>query len=122
MTGPRTVAPGGTGTRPYAHLLPVVAAEVAWGNADLEGFTEGPDGWWAATLRRPLHLDALRAAFDFPSHIELGASPDGTTFVVDGDNRVRVVAAGAVHGPRTARPGLLARVLGRAGRAAGGDR
>ena len=113
MTGPRAVANGGTGEQPYAHLLALVEAEVSWGNSDVEGFREHPDGWWSASLRRPLHLDRLRTVFDLPAHVELGTGPDGSTWVVDGQNRVKVVAAGDEHGPRQRRPGRLARMLGR---------
>ena len=106
MTAPRPLAGGGTGARPYAHLLPLVEAEVSWGNSDVEGFCQHPDGWWSASLRRPLHLDRLREVFALPAHVELGSRPDGSTWVVDGENRVKIVAAGDARGPR--RPGRSA--------------
>lgn len=111
MTPARALPGQGEGARPYSHLLPVLDAELEWGNASLGPFSADPDGWWAVTLSRPLHVDRLREAFDFPGHVQLGRNGDGTTYVVDADNRVRIVAPGG-HGPRRPRRGVLSRALG----------
>lgn len=96
---------------PYSHLLPVLEAELEWGNDAMGGFCPLPDGWWAATFMRPLHIDRLQAAFDFPDHIKVGRDDDGRTFVVDGHNLVSLGAAA----PRRSRggPSLLSRMLKR---------
>lgn len=102
----------GESARPYSHLVPVLDAELGWGNRAPGGFCELPDGWWAASFMQPLHLDRLRAAFDFPDHIRVGRNDDGTTFVIDGDNRVRLVSPGP-RASRGGRPSLLSRMLRR---------
>ena len=114
MTARTAVVDGsGESARPYSHLLPVLEAEIRWGNRVLDdGFRALPDGWFAATLMRPLHVDRLRDVFEFPAHIRVGRHDDGTTFVIDGENRVRLVAPGAEGAPAR-RPSLLARILNR---------
>lgn len=108
----RLLAGYGESARPYSHLLPVLEAELSWGNSTPDGFRELPDGWWAALLRQPLHVDRLAAAFDFDSHIRLGRDDDGATWVVDGDSRVRLVAA-APRRPDGGARSLLSRILRR---------
>jgi hypothetical protein len=102
----------GESARPYSHLAPVLDAELEWGNRAPGGFCELPDGWWAATFMQPLHLDRLRAAFDFPDHIRVGRNNEGTTFVIDGHNRVSLVSPGP-RASRGERRSVLSHILRR---------
>jgi hypothetical protein len=67
------IASSGTKENPHAHLDPVVAAEVAWGNRIVQGW-HIPDphfGFWDLTLAQPFHVEELRATFRFPDTIGL---------------------------------------------------
>ncbi len=102
------------GTR-YGHLLPVLEAELRWGNETRHGFEMAPsDQVWSARLRHPLHLDRLRAEFDFPEHIEVGRRDNGDTYVFDSKAFVSIGASdpGRRLGPPRRRTGLLGKVLG----------
>lgn len=107
-------APDGT---PYGHLLPVVEAEREWGNETRDGFRPQHDTWVSAHFRDALHVERLRAEFDFPPHIRVGRGSDGLTFVSDDEALVSLVgfarSPGRTGPPRPPRTGLLARVLGR---------
>ncbi|MEE4544880.1 hypothetical protein V2S66_23305 [Streptomyces sp. V4-01] len=72
---PVPVQPAGTGDNPHAHLDPVVAAEVRWGNRVERDWhiTDPHFGYWDLTLARPFHLERLRAEFRFPPTIGLAA-------------------------------------------------
>jgi len=74
----RRIASHGAPGAPYAHLQPIVDAELGWGN--LPGVRRGwyqPDpahypGRWSYDLDQPLHVEQLRAAFSFPENVRLG--------------------------------------------------
>jgi hypothetical protein len=72
-TPPVRIQDSGTKDNPHAHLDPVIAAEIGWGNQVVRDWhiTDPHFGYWDLTLARPLHLDLLRAAFRFPDHIGL---------------------------------------------------
>lgn len=91
----------GTGTpEPWSHLVPVVEAEQSWGNRTDGVFRSQPDGWYDLSVGAPLHLDLLRTHFTFPDHIVLGQNERGQTWVLDAENRVKIVSASRVLGPR----------------------
>lgn len=104
----------GTGSpQPWSHLEPVVAAELSWGNTVLRPFRYESHGTYDLDVGAPLHLDRLRERFAFPDHIALGENDSGQTWVVDGENRVKIVGPSAVLGPYGTGPGLLARLRNR---------
>lgn len=102
--------------RPWQHLQPVLDAEVDWGNSSRDGFVYVPqDGEWSALMRRPLHVEALEAAFEFPPGVRVGTLDNGDTYVVDAEHRVRIFAVNPsrpLGPPRKERTGLLRRLLG----------
>jgi hypothetical protein len=69
------IAASGTDDSPYAHLEPVVAAEVSWGNRVLSkwGRSDPLLDDRSLTLMYPLHVELLRQAFRFPPNITLHA-------------------------------------------------
>lgn len=111
----RRISPGTPG-QPWQHLQPVLDAEADWGNSSRDGFTfTAQDGWWSALMRRPLNVEGLRAAFDFPDSIRVGEAPNGDTYVVDVENMVRIDAVNPrrrLGPPRPERTGLLRRLFG----------
>lgn len=111
-----SIAPVGPADRPWAHLQPVLDAEQDWGNSTRYGFRYVPqNGEWSAVMRRPLNVDGLQAAFDFPAHIQVGRSDNGDTYVVDTEHRVRIDAINPrrrIGPPRARRTGLKARIFG----------
>jgi hypothetical protein len=83
------IAQHGTAARPYAHLLPILEAELAWGNRYA----------YEVRLKDPLHLDRLRATFQLPESVGFWATPPrgpkqpGTMSVGDTDGQMLIVAA-----------------------------
>lgn len=69
--GPVLIAAAGTEDNPHAHLEPIVAAEVRWGNRVLrDWYVIDPHfGYWDLKLARPFHVEELRAAFVLPATI-----------------------------------------------------
>lgn len=118
MTARRRVADRSPDQRPYGHLVPVLEAELSWGNSCRDGFRHVPrDDTWTAHLAAPLHLDRLLAEFEFPDHIRVGRTAAGDTYVFDDRALVGVSAASGDRSrplgpPRPARTGLLARIVG----------
>lgn len=112
----RAIAAKGTAEQPWLHLQPVLEAEQQWGNSSRDGFHYVmQNGEWMALMRRPLNVEGLRTAFDFPQHIHVGCSDNGDTWVVDAEHRVRIDAVNRSrpHGPaRPTRTGLMAKILG----------
>lgn len=111
----RALAPEGRPGQPWSHLQPVLDAEQDWGNST-RGFTfTAQDGWWGAIMRRPLNVEGLSAAFDFPGHIQVGRAANGDTYVMDTEHLVRIDAINPKRriGPRRRpRTGLKARLFG----------
>lgn len=118
MNEPRRIAPSSTDGTAYGHLVPVLEAELAWGNTCRDGFRYVPrNDEWNAHLGKPLHIDRLLAEFDFPPHIRVVRSPDGSTLVADDQSLVSLTAVSGDRSqrwgpPRQPRTGLLARILG----------
>jgi hypothetical protein len=98
------IAQHGTAARPYAHLLPILEAELAWGNR----YAYGYNGFkmrdyhfrdYEVRLKDPLHLDRLRATFQLPESVGFWATPPrgpkqpGTMSVGDTDGQMLIVAA-----------------------------
>lgn len=110
-----TIESRGRGDRPYSHLLPVLEAEIEWGNPPRDEFRHGRDGWWYVATTGVLHVDRLLDVFTFPEHVRVGRDEDGDTFVVDHESSVRIdgLVPNRSRGPISPRPGLLSRVLGR---------
>jgi hypothetical protein len=111
---PIRIAAQGRRGQPWSHLQPVLDAEQDWGNSTRNGFRYVPqNGVWSASMRRPLNIEGLRAAFEFPEHITCGRQ-DGETWLVDSANDMWI------HGhnphrpprPRPPRTGLLRRLFG----------
>ncbi|MEW2522304.1 hypothetical protein [Actinacidiphila alni] len=69
------LAPTGLPDRPEAHLEPVVAAEVAWGNRVLAPWsrTDPLLDDRALSFLYPMHVELLRAKFRFPASVTLHA-------------------------------------------------
>ena len=116
MSAPRRIAhQSSDGTR-YGHLLPVLEAELAWGNTCRDGFRYEPrQDEWHAHLGSPLHVDRLLAEFEFPPHIRVSRAESGSTFVADERALVSLSAVSRdrpLGPPRRPRTGLLARILG----------
>lgn len=118
MSAPRRIAASSTDGTAYGHLLPVLEAELAWGNTCRDGFRYVPrSDEWYAQLGKPLHIDRLLAEFSFPPHIRVGRKADGGTYVADDQSLVSVRAVSGDPSqrwgpPRPPRTGLLARILG----------
>jgi hypothetical protein len=78
MSDDRTpIAPKGAPGNPHAHLDPVVQAELSWGNAlARDWYDPNPKVGdpLRCELRRPLHVERLRAAFAFPPTVRLSTS------------------------------------------------
>lgn len=72
-TPPVRIQDSGTKDNPHAHLDPVIAAEIGWGNQVVRDWhiTDPHFGYWDLTLARPFHVDRLRTAFHFPGTIGL---------------------------------------------------
>ncbi|MBY8876161.1 hypothetical protein [Actinacidiphila acidipaludis] len=74
--GPRRpIAAAGTREHPYAHLLPIVEAELACGNRVLSAWGRSDKllDDRSLTLAQPFHVEDLRRAFRFPANIHLYA-------------------------------------------------
>lgn len=112
----RPILAGSPDDTAYGHLLPVLEAELSWGNRCRGGFTwTAQDGGWFADLDRPLHVDRLREVFEFPEHIVVSQDARGRTSVLDRRRWVGLSAApasGRLGPARPARRGLLRRILG----------
>ncbi|CCB73210.1 MULTISPECIES: hypothetical protein [Streptomycetaceae] len=67
------IAASGTEESPHAHLDPVVAAEVSWGNRIVRDWyiTDWHFGFWDLRLERPFHVELLRSTFRFPPNVKL---------------------------------------------------
>ncbi|WP_434594701.1 hypothetical protein [Streptomyces sp. A5-4] len=67
------LAAAGSATNPHAHLGPVVAAEVAWGNQVVKDcyVVDWHFGDWSLGLARPFHVDLLRETFRFAPETRL---------------------------------------------------
>jgi hypothetical protein len=98
------------------HLQPVLDAEQDLGNSTRDGFRYIPqNGGWFAFMRRPLNIEGLRAAFEFPEHITCGRQDNGDTWLVDTANDVRIDAVNPhrrLGPPRPPRTGLPRRLFG----------
>ncbi|MCM2418792.1 hypothetical protein [Streptomyces sp. RKAG293] len=68
------IAAAGTRENPHAHLDPIVAAELSWGNRITKDWhiVDYHFGDWLLTLEKPFHVDRLRETFVFPGTIRLG--------------------------------------------------
>jgi hypothetical protein len=76
------VASRGAPDRPYAHLQPIVEAELGWGNRARSPRWFQPDpahdpSVWYFDLDQPFHVEELRAAFVFPDNVRLGVFAPG---------------------------------------------
>jgi len=72
----RPIASSGEPGRRYAHLEPIVEAELSWGNriqSDWRRFDKFLDDR-SLTLIWPFHLDKLRETFRFPPTVRLLAT------------------------------------------------
>lgn len=71
----RAVAAAGTDQEPHAHLVPVVEAELSWGNRVLSGWGRSDKllDDRSLTLAYPFHVEDLRRTFRFPANIHLYA-------------------------------------------------
>ncbi|MEU6854823.1 hypothetical protein ABZ901_33425 [Actinacidiphila alni] len=69
------IAAEGTASEPHAHLAPLVAAEIGWGNRVLAkwGRSDPLLDDRSLSFLYPLHVDALRRTFGFPPNIKLYA-------------------------------------------------
>lgn len=69
------IAATGTREQPQAHLEPVVAAELGWGNRVLSkwGRSDKLFDDRSLTLAHPFHVEELRRTFHFPPNIHLYA-------------------------------------------------
>ena len=75
-SGKKRIQSVGNAEFPYAHFFPIIEAERSWGNDIFREFSYEPrEGEWAASMRRPLHLDKLREEFEFPDNIILSSGP-----------------------------------------------
>ena len=71
----RPIATAGTPEHPYAHLVPVVEAELGWGNR-VQSAWDRSDKLLddrSLTLAYPFHVEELRRTFRFPANIHLYA-------------------------------------------------
>lgn len=69
------IAAAGTPVEPYAHLQPVIEAELSWGNRVLSkwGRSDPLLDDRTLSLAHPLHVELLRERFRFPPNVKLYA-------------------------------------------------
>jgi hypothetical protein len=58
------IAASGTQENPHAHLDPIVAAELSWGNRIVKNWyvVDYHFGYWDLQLEQPFHVELLRSS------------------------------------------------------------